>query len=160
MIAFIAGTFVYFRNPKSIINKMFVFVCLAHALQFFIEFGYRQSHIYEQALFWWKMDFFWPLCPSSILLFVLSFTGKTRYLNSKLVYATVYLPTIVLIVLELLFHPITGSPVREYWGWTFSIPENTTMASLAYIWILGVHATAAATSIHYLWVVSEVQRRA
>ncbi len=154
---FIAA-FVYFGDTKSLPHKLYMAFTLGLGAFALLQFGYRSSRSYEEACFWWQIDFFWPLITPILLHFVLAFTEKTRLLRRKWVYAAIYGPAIVIIILDMTLHVFTGPPVQQDWGWTFGAPANLANG-LAYVWQEGLVVLSIVISIVYLRAAKDRQKR-
>ncbi|MCP4602593.1 MAG: PAS domain S-box protein [Proteobacteria bacterium] len=128
------GASIYFRNSRAIVNKLYMQLCLVLATCALIEFGYRQSHNYAEASFWWRLDFFWPLIAASAIHFAIAITEKISLLKSRWIYGIIYGPTLMFMFVDAKFHLITGNPIKQFWGWSYSIPDNI-IGKLGYAWI-------------------------
>ncbi len=158
VICIFVAALVYARNPKAPTNKLFVFLSLSLAFWAFKDFGYRQSHSYEDAYFWWRIDFFWPLCPTLIFHFVLTFTEKVHLLKRKWFYVVIYGPAALLMTLDGTIHLFTGPPVHQYWGWTYSSTENL-VSQLAYLWAFGTFILSIVLCIRFYKRITDRRRR-
>ena len=67
------GNFVYYLNPRHVVNRMFFYCCLSFTYMGFVEFAIRQSQTYETALFLSKMSALWPFMFSISIHFLLMF---------------------------------------------------------------------------------------
>ncbi|MCP4602589.1 MAG: response regulator [Proteobacteria bacterium] len=158
VICIFVAAFVYLRNPKALSNKLFMFLSIILAGFTLLQFGYSSSHSYDEACFWWRLDFFWPLIPTLLLHFVLAFTGKKRILKRKSIYAAIYGPAIVILVLDMTLHMFTGPPIRQNWGWTFSAPDNLANG-LVYVWYQGLMLLSIVIGFREIRVSNSIQRR-
>ncbi|MCP4679773.1 MAG: PAS domain S-box protein [Deltaproteobacteria bacterium] len=131
--------FVYNRNAKATLNRLFVFLSLTLSVYAFLEFGYRQSHSYEEAYFWCRIDrAFWPVLMVAVIYFLIGFLDKTRLLKNILIQSLICLPAIAFIILDMRFNLITGNPVKQYWGWSYSAPLPNLSYFISNIWICSI----------------------
>jgi len=77
------GFFVYSRDHKNQLNRIFLIVCLSVTYWAFTEFMYRIAGDLETASIWMKIGAFWPLVLSVVLHFTLIFTQKTQILKKR-----------------------------------------------------------------------------
>ncbi len=136
MAAFL-GNFVLYRNPRNALNRVFFLFCLSAAYASFTEFGYRQAETFATAYFWLKAGFLWTFILPSELHFVLLFSKKTKLLENKLTYFLLYGPASTFSFLHLI-NLFGVEPVKAYWGWTYTQPENPIMDGVLGIWSMGI----------------------
>ncbi|MCP4679772.1 MAG: PAS domain S-box protein [Deltaproteobacteria bacterium] len=158
IICVFLGASVYLRNSKAATNKLFAAVCVLTAIISLTTFGYRQSHSYEEACFWWWLDLFWHLSPAVILHFVLVLIEKTQLLKRKWIYAVIYGPSAIVLLLDMTLHLFTGPPIRQYWGWTYGAPQNLANG-LVYVWQEGLFVFAVVLVIRHFHKVSNDKKR-
>lgn len=60
VFALFFGNLVYYKNPKKLLNRMFLLLCLLDAYWALTEYGHRSAHNYETALFWLRVATLWP----------------------------------------------------------------------------------------------------
>ncbi len=65
-------------DPRRRLNQIFFLLCCALGGGALVEFGYRVSSSFDQAVFWSRLDVTWPLIPAFLLHFVLLFTRPRR----------------------------------------------------------------------------------
>jgi len=118
-ILLVLGAFVLGRDPKRRLNRVFFGLTLFLAYWSFAEFGIREAHTYDDALFWFRCGALWPLAVPLLLHFVLVFADRlgTRKLMT-LLFVGGYVPGFVLATTEILSGGLCGAPMRAYWGWT------------------------------------------
>jgi len=145
------GNFVLYRNPKRDLNRIFFLYCLSGAYWTFVEFAYRQADGFDTALFWMKVDVFRPFAISLLLHFTLAFTERAELLENRMTLLAIYIPALVFSLLDLTTDLVTGPPVRMYWGWTHSIPEDTPVPDILAIWSTAMGFLAVYLCLrHYL----------
>ena len=133
VIIFSLGNYVIYKNKNRPINLIFMLFCILAGYLSYAESMLRQAADIETAYFWHKMMAIWPFSISLLFHFILIFTEKKRFFKNKPAsYSLIYIPPLVISLLNLPAGLITGDPVREYWGWTYTIPNN----SIVYIVIL------------------------
>ncbi len=158
MVCIFLGAFIYFRSPKSLINRLFLGLSLSMANSAFIQFGYRQAQTFEQALFWWEIDFLWPLSTALALAFILVFVERKGDLKTAKFWAPVGGPALIFISLEACGHYLTSEPHKKYWGWTYSVPENG-ISQIAYLWLAGVLLTCLILVARFYSRVDNLQKK-
>lgn len=148
VVALVLGVFIYFKDTKSLINRLYFFVCMSIGLYSFIEFGYRQSRSFDEACFWWQLDIFWSIHIACWFHLAVAFTEKERWLKSRIFYALTYGPVVIFSMLDLFGNHITGPPVLQAWGWSYGV-RNNLVSSLSYVWISVLPVIAAILYILY-----------
>ncbi|HEX3013139.1 MAG TPA: histidine kinase dimerization/phosphoacceptor domain -containing protein, partial [Methanobacterium sp.] len=136
MLCFFLGNFIYHKNPKSPLNKMVGILCILVGFLAFVEFEYRQGYSYQNAYYWLKISTLWPLVPSVLLHISLIFTNKTKILKNKLTYILVYLPALIISALGLTTNLLINGAVNEYWGWTYTFPQDLILFEIMSFWTL------------------------
>lgn len=143
------GVFVYYRNPKYLLNRLFLIFTLLAAYSTLAEYGYRSAHNYETAVFWFKFNFLWPIPIAVSVHFILIFIGHFRLLKTKLTHAVIYIPAVVFSYLLLFTNKLYESPVHMYWGW-YQHPQRTIVVGLCILWILILLISAIYLCIRYI----------
>jgi PAS domain S-box-containing protein len=138
IVVFALGSFTFFRDMRKPLNRVFMLLCLSLAFWSLTEFAYRQTDSFETAHFWLRANAFIYLVPPLLLHFMLIFTGESKSINSKLAYPSIYAPALVFIILSLTTDTMGGEPVKEYWGWTFTLPDEPVLYSIGQIWSYGL----------------------
>jgi|GEM_PF-2668653 len=112
------GNFVYYLNPRHVVNRMFFFCCLSFTYLGIVEFAYCRAETYDAALFWMKLNLVWPFLLAYIFRFVLVFIEKTNRLTKEHIFILAYLPALSFFILECSgITPV--EPVKFSWGWTY-----------------------------------------
>jgi len=104
----------------------------------FTEFMYRQADSYQSAYLWLKISAFWPFAVASLMHFILVFTEKESWLKNKLTYVLIYVPALIFSIFALNINLMSGNPIREYWGYTYAIPEYSWVYTSSSIWAVGL----------------------
>jgi len=116
----IVGILVFYRNPRNMLHRVFLLFCLMGAYMAFTEFGYRQAETFDAAFLWLRASFLWTFILPLELHFVLLVVEPRKLLESKVTYLLLYIPPVVLSLLELT--NLAGiAPVKTYWGWTIIV---------------------------------------
>lgn len=143
------GNFIYYKNTKNRLNQLTALMCFILAYLLFVEFGYRQSETYDAANLWYTVSFIWTLAASLILHIVLIITDRLDSKN-KIILPLVYLPSLIFSIFFLVSNLTSVNIVKEYWGWTYSIPLNPLLFDLSNLWITILMAAAIVlTCLHY-----------
>ncbi|MBN2717427.1 MAG: response regulator [Deltaproteobacteria bacterium] len=158
IFAVILGAFLLLRNPRHILNRLYFVVLMSVAYYSLIEFGYRISPTYDAALFFWHLDVLWPVHIAAWLHFALVFTEKTQWLKRPWLYALLYGPAAVFVLLDVLFHAVTGPPVLQPWGWSYSV-ANTAVSQISYLWLLLLPTICLALYIQFHRKVADARRK-
>lgn len=136
LLCFFLGNFIYHKNPKNQLNIMIAILSILVGFLAFVEFQYRQTTDFETAYLWLRVSGLWPFVPAILLHIALIFTGKNKILANKLTYILIYIPAIVISYFAIDTNLILVGIVREYWGWTYIFPENSTLFMIMSGWTL------------------------
>jgi PAS domain S-box-containing protein len=144
----LTGNFVYYLNPRDVVNRMFFYCCLSFTYMGFAEFAFRQSDTYETALLLSKMSALWPFMFSISIHFVLVFMEKTNRLKKQHIFFLLYLPALFFSTLEIL-----GLPPIELlklsWGWRYSYQLESVVFILGIFWVYGASIFLFYLAIRY-----------
>ncbi len=136
MLCFFLGNFIYYRNPKSHLNKMVGILCILVGFLAFVEFEYRQAYSFQSAYLWLKISTLWPFVPAILLHISLIFTKKTEFLKNKFTYLLIYLPALIISALGLTTNLLINGALDEYWGWTYTFPQYPILFYLMSLWTI------------------------
>ena len=154
------GTFVYYRNPKSPLNRTFLAICLSMSLWAFSEFMYRQAEGLQAAHLWVRVrNASWPYSISFMLFFILALTERTNLLKRKTALLAIFVPACLFSLLGLTTNLITTSPVREFWGYTYGIPRNPWAYLAAGIWSVAVTFCVLFLSVQYFLATTDKNKK-
>ncbi len=117
---------------------MFLLLCASLAYWAFTEFMYRQADTPSSAFLWMNASSLWYFSIAFLIHFTLLFTEKTKIVKNKLFYLLIYAPALLFLCIDLINITVYVEPVKEFWGYTYNIPE----ASLVY-WMSSIWAVAA-----------------
>ena len=138
IVVFSLGGFIFLRNTQRTLNRIFMLLCLSLALWSFTEFAYRQTDSLDIAYFWLRVNAFVYLVPPLSLHFMLVFTEESKQFGSRLAYLFMYAPAVMFIVLSLTTDTMGGAPAKEYWGWTYTMPEQPLLYNISQFWSYGL----------------------
>jgi two-component system, cell cycle sensor histidine kinase and response regulator CckA len=159
VLAVSLGMVVFYHNPRSSLNRMFFFLCLSLGAWAFIEFGYRLTDTYETALFWNRIDVFWVLAIPFTLHMALLYIDRADLLKRPLILGLIYVPAVVMGIIDLTTDLISGPPAREFWGWTFAPASSSLMTSIVLIWCMLSGFTVISLFIRYASTLRDPLRR-
>ena len=151
------GAFIFARNTRRALNRLYVLMCLSASYACVVEFGYFHAGSSEAADWLRHADVVWPFVLPLILHFVLVYTKSQAALRRRATYVAIYLPAVCISVLELSSHLITGTPERDPWGWTYDLPSRLWPAGIAVAWALGIGVLSLVLVVRHL--VSATDRR-
>ena len=158
IIAIFLGAFLYWRDTKNLLNRLYFLISMSVAYFSFTEFGYRQSRSFEEASLWWQIDLFWSVHTAAWLHLAFAFTEKKKWLEKKWVYTIIYGPAAAFIVLDGVFDAITGPPVEKTWGWSYGVLDNIP-STLSYLWMIIVPTIALGIYFHYYRTVTDERKK-
>ncbi len=125
----------------------------------FTEFMMFTADSAQTALLWNKVLVLWPLFPAFMLHFTLVFT-ENSLIKSKLTWVFIYLPVSVFAVIDLTTDWISALPVKQPWGYTYAVAENSPVATIDGLWVstLALLSLILCT-IYYLRVTEPLKKR-
>ncbi|NIM17328.1 MAG: PAS domain S-box protein [Candidatus Aminicenantes bacterium] len=142
------GDFVFYLNPRLVVNRMFFYCCLLFTFLGFVEFAFCRAETYDTAFFWFKMGAVWTFMVSVGIHFVLIFIEKKKLLKKWQIFSLVYLPALFFFALEV----VGGPPVeliKLSWGWTYTYQVETIVYNLEIFWVIGASIFAFYLVIRY-----------
>jgi PAS domain S-box-containing protein len=161
LLAFIVslslGLFIFFKDPKSSLNRVYFLLSAAISQLSLVEFGYRQSHNIEEASFWWHLDVLWSLHAACWLHFAAVFTEKKKWLSNRLFYLLLYGPVVAFAALDIFGNHITGPPVRHSWGWTYGMRDNL-LNNISFLWLIAVCISGLILVIHHYRGLQDIRK--
>ena len=137
-VIFILGVLIYQENPKNELNRIYMLACALLGYLAVLEFGMRQATDLSTVYMIFRIGSVWPFIIAIYMHFTLIFTKKTMLLQKKVTYFLIYGPALIFAVLELTTDSITGIPVKEYWGWTYGIPEDSLIYDINSLWFFSL----------------------
>ncbi|UCH94885.1 MAG: PAS domain-containing protein, partial [Candidatus Aminicenantes bacterium] len=142
------GNFVYYLNPRNLVNRMFFYCCLLFTYLGFAEFAFIQAHTYDTALFLSKLGTLWTLIVSLLIHLVLVFIEKTKQLKKGHIFLLVYLPALVFSILKFLEVPQIEL-TKLSWGWTYTYQVESLVYILETFWVYGASIFLFYLAIRY-----------
>ena len=142
------GAFVFFRSPRSLVNRLYLLMSSCFAFQCMIEFGYFQSQNFEQASFWWHMDVLWYVDLPATFYIVIALSGKEHLLKRVATHLFILLPALIFLVLDIGANSITNPPIEHEWGWSYGGLKDTIVADMSLIWNMLIWGTAVGMLVH------------
>ena len=122
LISLFLGAYVLIKAPEKKINVIFfIFSLLASALCF-IEFEFRIAESIDRAVLWSKIQSLWPFVLAISLHFVIEIKEIKKRKN--LIYILIYVPAIVIFLIDLQTNLITAIPTNVPWGWSLQRQNN------------------------------------
>ena len=95
-IYWFSGSYIFFRNKKSMQNRVFLILCLSLCIWSFAFSIANSAPDYGTALFWRRVAALgWGSMYSFLLHFILILTEKRRLLKIRWIYILLYLPAII-----------------------------------------------------------------
>ncbi|UCH94886.1 MAG: PAS domain S-box protein [Candidatus Aminicenantes bacterium] len=142
------GNFVYYLNPRFLVNRIFFFCCFVFTYLGFIEFAYCRAETYDTALFWMKLGLVWPILLAFVFHFLLVFIEKTKQLKKGHIFFLIYLPALFFFISEVAAGPQIEL-IKFSWGWTYSYPLDSLDFILPVSWIFGISIFLLYLAIRY-----------
>lgn len=122
LLSMVLGLFVFYKNPRSRANQLFLFYCLSVAFWDFIDFNIVTARDIEEAEVWSHFDAFGPTLPMAFIInFVLIFTEQYKLLEKKLIHILIYGPVLFLGIIDIFTGFMTGTPVWGDFGFEVSL---------------------------------------
>ncbi|HMK54097.1 MAG TPA: histidine kinase dimerization/phosphoacceptor domain -containing protein [Methanobacteriaceae archaeon] len=152
-LVFSLGYFIYYQNQRQPLNQLIAIFSFLLSYLLFIGFGLNQASDLQMAYLWVKAGFLWPFIPAILLHIVLVFTNYYKKISSWLLYPLLYLPPVVIAILELGTKLITNGAILTSWGWTYTVPVNPLFYDISNIW--GVFMAVLAIAIGGLFLYNQ-----
>ncbi len=152
------GVNVYVLNRKALVNKLMASALLITAYRAFAEFMMRQASNPETAYLWSKMYFLWPFLAVLVLHFTLAFTGN-KLLKNKLTCVFLYVPTLLISIVDLTTDLISVPPFQAYWGYTYTFSSGSLVCIVSNIWVSVLSLLSLVLFIQYYYRVTEKTRK-
>ncbi len=137
-ICFFLGSWVFFQDTKSTLHRLFILLSIIASYLAFMEFGNLQAKNPSLALLALRLTGLWPIGIALLFHFVMVVTENSKPLKNKLTYLLMYGPAIAFSVLQLIPGLATGEPVKQHWGWIYSMPDNLLTPALVSAWAIGL----------------------
>lgn len=131
------GLYVFFRNSRSFLHRIFLLLCLSVAWWAFTEFEMRNAESIARSEFWLQLSSLWPFSIALLFHFAVVFTGRDRKLRPGVVSAIVYVPALLFTTSHFWLFP--RSVEIAPWGWANVLkPEalHSPLIAASYGWAL------------------------
>ncbi len=123
----------FFSNPRARLHQLLSLYLLACSAQWIVLIGYSFARSYEEACVWWQLDNIWPLMMGLFIPFVLAFTGRAGTRSGRLLISLHILFAFFLIAVEASTDLMTGPPMKNGTGWTYSYEIASSRTSVAQV---------------------------
>lgn len=70
-----------------------------------------------------------------------------------------YAPALMIVLLAFTTNTIGDEPVRQYWGWTYTIPEDSLVYSISYTWGYGMAILSVYLCLLYYLKQSDIKKK-
>jgi len=137
-IFFLLGIYVYRKDPRNESYRGFLVFCAALGYFALMEFGYRQADDFSTAHIFLKAASVWPFVMAGSVHLALLFTRRVTILTRKVLYVLLYGPALLFSAMNLTTNLLTGGSTKEYWGWTYILPENMVFYYIAHAWTMAL----------------------
>jgi len=137
-ICFFLGSWVFFQDTKSTLHRLFILLSIIASYLAFMEFGNLQAKNPNIALLALRLTGLWPIGIALLFHFVMVVTENSKLLKNKLTYLLMYGPAIAFSALQLTTGLVTGEPIKQHWGWIYSMPSNLLTPALVSGWAIGL----------------------
>jgi|GEM_PF-6206642 len=109
------GIFVYFKNPKRLINKFFLFFIILCSIQTLSTFAGITVINKDQLFIWAILSMVWPFILSMQLFFILIYTGKKNIYENKFIIFIISFFSIIIYLLMIILTFIKFYNEAAYW---------------------------------------------
>ncbi len=158
IICLLLAIFIYSRNRKGLLNKVFIATIVCGAYWAFTTFMIYQSGNAATALFWKQVGFLWPFFFPLVFQFTLVFIGS-RFATSKTGIALLYLPTLFFSGLDLATNQLLGLPVvADSIGYMF-IAQNNVAGLIFVVWYTALLAGAVFAASKFTLKTTEINKK-
>lgn len=134
VILFSLGIYVFSRNQKSPLHRVFLLLTLTASWWAFTEFMLRYPLPYADAYLWMRLSAFWVFVPAFSLNFVWIFSRPAVQKPGWWIYPFIYAPAIMFCFLELATDLINQHPVMREWGYSFGIAADPHLYYVELFW--------------------------
>jgi PAS domain S-box-containing protein len=151
------GTYVLYLNKKTKLNQVFFLVVLTGFIYSFTTVMMWSSTTPETAFIWHKLGTMWPLFIVAVLHFALEFT-ENKWIKFKIHYLALYIPAIVVWLVDLTTDLINTPPILKYWGYN-DLASGTLFYDISTLWSAFIPLFAFGLCLHYYLKVKEPTQR-
>lgn len=151
------GNYIYYRNPRNQLNQVLAVFSIFIGYLAFTDFGCYLSTTSEQAYWWVKAAFPWMLV-ASFFIHIALLSTENQIIKKKITYVIIYLPSILLALINLTTLEITQGVQRGLYGWTY-LPSDSIFYSLTLSWTASLAFLSGALLIVYFLKSSGIKRQ-
>jgi len=150
-LSLLLGFHVSYLNQKHQLNRLFFLFCILVSFLSLAEVGQLLAPDIQVARFWIRIGALWIFILPLILHFVIIFTENFHLVEEKInrVFALLYGPAFIFVIMEMTTNLFTGHPVAASWGWTKGQSEYTLAPILLVVWALTITGICLVLSIRY-----------
>jgi len=159
IIIFSAGNFIFYQNKKNSLNRIFLAICILVAYWSFCQFMYLQAANPQTAYFWTKVSSVSTFLVPLGVHFLLIFTEKSNLLKNKLIFFLLYASALIFTIVDLTTNLITAQPVKEAWGYSYGIPDNTWFLNIFNVWVMVLIALGGFLVLQYFFKNPNIKRK-
>lgn len=152
------GNYIYYRNPHNQLNQVLAVLSIFIGYLAFTDYGSLTSTTSEQAYWWTKSAFPWMLVGSFFIHIALLSTEKFHILKKKISYIIIYLPSLILALINLTTLEITKGVQKGLYGWTY-VPSDSIFYPITLIWTGSLALLSAALLIDFFIKSSGIRRQ-
>lgn len=142
------GNFIYYRNPHNQLNQVLALFSIFIGYMAFTDFELSIVTTPEEAYWWMKAAFCWMFVASFFIHLALLSTEKFQILKKRMSYVLIYLPSLLLAILNLTTSELTEGVKMGFWSWTY-IPSDSIVYLLALSWSFLLGIISAFLVLHY-----------
>ncbi|MBN2406102.1 MAG: PAS domain S-box protein [Elusimicrobia bacterium] len=118
LISLCLACYVFYKNPRDKVNRLFSLVCLSIAYWGFAEFMIRRADSESIAYQWIRLNCLWPYTAALLFHFTLLFT-QSRLVRNRVLFIALYGISTFFAVLDGGTNLVSSKAVKEYWGYTY-----------------------------------------
>jgi PAS domain S-box-containing protein len=144
------GTMIYAQNRKSHIHRLAFFLTLLISYWAFTEYNIIQADSYAEAFFWTKAGCFKIILSPFLIHFILVYISRWNTYNKFKAFSLLYLPAFALACADLFSGAISGSPVKENWGWASGRPAYPSIVIIYFVWKISALSFAGKEALVFL----------
>ncbi len=133
LLSFSLGIYVLIKAPDKRLSVLFFVFSLFSSALCFIEYEFRMAESLDRAFFWLKIQSIWPFAVALCLHFVIQL--KKTHKRKILIYSLIYIPAIILFLVDSQTNLAKGMPIRLAWGWSIQ-SSNNIVSYISAVWIM------------------------
>ena len=157
LICFALSLVVLLNNRKAVLNQLFFLTALTGFVYSFTTVMMWSAPSADEALIWHKLGTMWPFFTAAVFNFALVFTDS-KWIKFKFHYIAVYLPAVILFLIDLLTFSINTAPVLEYWGYN-DLASGTWVFAVSTVWSAFTSIAAFVICLRYYFNAKEKTQR-